>query len=200
MAQLIGQQKDLIVCGEAGDADEAMAAVQSLQPRLVLADVTLPGKPGLELIKDIKALHPSVLVLVVSMHDESLYAERALRAGAHGYLMKNEGGEKLIQAIQHVLAGQRYVSQSMSARLLDLFSGRRRREDDSQLGALTDREFEVFEAISQGLTTAEIARRLKMSGKTVETHRLHVREKLDLKTGPELIKYAVRWAGAHELI
>jgi DNA-binding NarL/FixJ family response regulator len=200
MAQLIGQYEDLVVCGEAGNAPQALAAVKSLQPHLVLADVTLPGKHGLELIKDLKVLHPEVLVLVVSMHDESLYAERALRAGARGYLMKNEGGDKLIEAVRLVLTGKVFVSPSMSARILDSFSGRSRKANRGNLSALTDREFEVFHFVGQGMTTSEIGRQLNMSSKTVETHRLHIREKLQLKTGPELLKYAVRWAGAQELL
>ncbi len=200
MAQLIGQQKDLSVCGEAGDAAQALAAVKALQPHLVLVDVTLPGKHGLELIKDLRALHPGVLVLVVSMHDESLYAERALRAGARGYLMKNEGGEKLIEAVRQVLAGKIFVSPSMSAKILDSFSGHNQRRGRYELSSLTDREFEVFSLIGQGLTTSEIGRQLHMSGKTVETHRLHIRQRLGLNTGPELMKYAVRWAGAQELL
>jgi DNA-binding NarL/FixJ family response regulator len=200
MAQLIGQQLDLTVCGEAGDAAQALTAVKTSQPDVVLADVTLPGKHGLELIKDLRALHPEVAVLVVSMHDENLYAERALRAGARGYIMKNEGGEKLIEAVRLVLAGKVYLSASMSARILDSWSGHRRQPGRGHLSALTDREFEVFQFLGQGLTTAEIGRQLHMSGKTVETHRLHIREKLGLKTGPELIKLAVRWAGAQELL
>ncbi|SPE52717.1 Two component transcriptional regulator, LuxR family [Verrucomicrobia bacterium] len=196
MAQLIGQQTDLETCGEAGDAHQALAAISALRPHLVLMDVSLPGKHGLELIKDIRALHPQVLVLVVSMHEESLFAERALRAGARGYLMKNEGGEKLIEAVRQVLAGKLYVSSSMSASILDVFAGRPRRGNNTLLGALTDREFEVFQFVGEGLTTREIGERLHMSGKTVETHRLHIREKLGLKTGPELIKYAVRWASS----
>jgi len=200
MAQLIGQQKDLVLCGEAGNAEQALGAVRLLQPHLVLADVTLPGKNGLEFIKDLNAMYPEVMVLVVSMHDEGLYAERALRAGARGYLMKNEGGEKLIEAIRQVLAGKVYVSPALSATILDGFSRRRRRGEETIIGALTDREFEVFQAIGQGLTTAEIGAHLRMSGKTVETHRLHIREKLRLRTSPELIKYAVRWAGTRGLI
>jgi DNA-binding NarL/FixJ family response regulator len=200
MAELIGQQADLVICGEAGDADHALGAVVSLKPELILVDVALPGKPGLELIKDIKTLHPEILILVVSMYDEDIYAERALRAGARGYLMKNEGGEKLIAAIRQVLSGKTYVSESLSAKILDGFSGRRHRGDDTTIGALTDCEFEVFQFIGQGLTTREIGERLRMSGKTVETHRLHIREKLRLKTGPELIRHAVRWAGAQDMI
>ncbi len=200
MAQLIGQQQDLVVCGEAGDADQALTAVQSLKPNLVLVDVTLPGKPGLELIKDLKALHPAVLILAVSMHDENLYAERVLRAGARGYLMKNEGGDKLIEAIRHILAGNVYVSQSMSTQIIDSYSGHRRSNPEGALSPLTDREFEVFQLIGQGLTTHEIGVRLGMSGKTVETHRLHIRSKLGMKSGGDLIKYAVRWTAARQLI
>ncbi len=199
MSQLIGQHPDLTVCGEAGNAEEALEHVRGLRPELVLVDVTLPGKPGLELIKDIRALHPEVWVLVVSMHDESLYAERALKAGARGYLMKSAGGDELVKAIRHVLAGQVYVSQDMSARILDGLSASGRPRP-AVVSSLSDREFEVFQLVGQGLTTREIGLRLHISGKTVETHRLHIREKLGLKTPPELTKYAVRWAGAQELL
>jgi len=200
MAQLIGQERDLLLCGEAGDAEHALSALATLKPELVVVDVTLPGKPGLELLKDISAAYPDVLTLVVSMHDEALYAERALRAGARGYLMKNEGGDALIEAIRCVLSGKVYLSPAFSAKVLDNLSGRRHRGDETILGLLTDREFEVFQAVGQGLTTAQIGVQLHMSGKTVETHRLHIREKLGLKTAPELARYAVRWAGARELL
>src|SRR5580765_603279 len=126
MAQLIGQQRDLDVCGEAGNAEQALDSIRILKPELVLVDVTLPGKPGLELIKDINVLYPGVLVLVVSMHDESLYAERALRAGARGYLMKSAGGDELVRAIRHVFAGQVYLSQDLSAKILDGLTGNQR--------------------------------------------------------------------------
>lgn len=200
MAELIGQQTDLEACGEAGDAGHALAAVAALKPDLVLMDITLPDKHGLEVIKDMKALHPRMPVLVVSMHDENLYAERALRAGARGYLMKNEGGEKLLQAIRAVLAGNIYVSHTLAAKVIDLFSGHQQRAMDTTTASLTDRELEVFECLGQGLTTREIGQQMRVSPKTVETHRMHIREKLGLKSGPELIKRAVRWAGARELI
>src|ERR1051326_4128286 len=196
MAQLIGQQRDLIVCGEAGTAEDALRCIGRLRPDLVLLDVTLPGKPGLELIKDLSATHPEVAVLVVSMHDERLYAERALRAGARGYLMKSAGGEELIKAIRRVFAGQVYVSQELSAKILDNLSGSSRRP----AGVLSDREFEVFQLVGEGLTTGEIGTRLHISGKTVETHRLHIREKLGLKTPPELTKCAAPGGGAPALI
>lgn len=200
MAELISQQKDLEVCGEAGNAREALAAVRSLRPGLVLLDVTLPGQDGFELIKDIKALRLGVFILVVSMHDEELYAERALRAGASGYLMKSQGGDQLLAAMRRVLEGQVYVSKALSVKILDLFSGRRHRPSQTSLNALTDREFEVFRCVGQGMTTREIGFQLHISAKTVETHRLHIREKLALKTTPELIRFAVRWAGSQNLI
>jgi DNA-binding NarL/FixJ family response regulator len=199
IARLIEQEPGLAVCAEAESAQSALAAVKAHNPSLVLADLSLPDGEGLEFIKDLRALHPEVAVLVVSMHDEALYAERALRAGARGYIMKNEGGEKLVEAIRQVLQGKTYLSDAMAGRVLDLFSTRRRRSGDSMLGKLTDREFEVFCLIGQGLTTAEIGARLRLSTKTVETHRLHVRQKLQLKSGPALLKYAVRWAGAQKL-
>ena len=199
MAQLICQQPEFLICGEAGNAEQALERVRTLQPDLVLVDVTLPGKPGLEFIKDLAALNPGVLVLVVSMHDETLYAERALRAGARGYLMKSAGGEELIKAIRQVFTGQVYLSQNLSAQILNGLSGRHTRPPGI-LNILSDREFEVFQLIGEGLTTHEIGSRLHISGKTVETHRLHIRDKLGLRSPPELTKYAVRWAGTQELI
>ena len=200
IVRLIEQEPDLVVCGEAENASRALAAVRALKPQVILADLTMPGGEGLEFIKDVRSLHPEIAVLVVSMHDEALYAERALRAGARGYIMKNEGGEKLVEAIRQVLQGKTYVSENMSGKVLEIFSGRRRRTDDTTIGKLTDREFEVFRLLGQGLTTREIGQQLRLGTKTVETHRLHIREKLGLKSGPALIKYAVRWAGTQELI
>jgi DNA-binding NarL/FixJ family response regulator len=194
LAQLLAQQPDLVVCGESGSAEEALDCVRSLQPDLVVVDVTLPGKPGLELIKDITTMFPGVAVLVFSMHEESLYAERALRAGARGYLMKSAGAEELVKAIRHVSAGKVYLSPDLSARILDSLSGSLRRPA-GVLSVLSDREFEVFQLVGEGLSTREIGLRLHISGKTVETHRLRIREKLGLKSPSELTKYAVRWTG-----
>jgi DNA-binding NarL/FixJ family response regulator len=200
MAQLIEMQKDLAVCGEAGDADQAMASIPTKKPDLILVDLSLPGKHGLELIKDVHSLHPTVLMLVVTMHDEVIHAAHALRAGARGFLMKTEGGEKLLLAIRQVLEGKTYVSDALSAKAIDIFSGKRRRAEDPPTSLLTDREFEVFQFVAQGLTTREMSTRLHLSVKTIETHRLHIRGKLGLRSGPDLIQYAVRWAGAQELI
>jgi len=199
MAQLISGEPDLVVCGEAGNAERALESVRTHHPDLVLVDVTLPGKPGLELIKDLNSLFPEVLVLVVSMHDESLYAERALRAGARGYLMKSAGGEELIKAIRQVFAGQVYLSEKLASKMLNSLSGSRK-QVPGVLSALSDREFEVFQLVGEGLTTNEIAARLHISGKTVETHRLHIRDKLQLKTPAELTKHAVRWAGSGSVL
>jgi DNA-binding NarL/FixJ family response regulator len=192
---LIENEPDLAVCGEAERAHEALDAVQKLQPDLVLVDITLPDKSGLELIKDIVAMYPGLPALVISMHDETLYAERVLRAGGRGYIMKQEGGKKLVQAMRTVLAGQIYVSDKMSAKILELFSGRPG-SAQSPIEKLTDREFEIFRLIGEGLDTRAIAQKLHISVKTVEVHRVNIKEKLDLKTASELIRYAVRWVEA----
>jgi DNA-binding NarL/FixJ family response regulator len=194
LAALIGSEPDLEICGEAENAAKAMSALAAHPIDLVLLDLTLPDKNGVEVIKDIRALHPAVRVLVVSMHDEAIYAERVLRAGACGYIMKQEGGPKLLQAIREVLAGQISVSEKVSARILELFSGRG--SGASPMEKLTDREFEVFQLIGQGLATRQIADKLHLSVKTVEVHRLHIKEKLAVTSAPELVRFAVRWVEA----
>lgn len=193
LAQLINHEPDLEVCGEAEDALVALDLLPKLKPDLLLADITLPGKSGIELIKDVQVLAPGLPVLVISMHDEALYAERVLRAGGRGYLMKQEGGRKLIEAIRQVLAGKIYVSDKVSAGILEAFSGRSGENDRSPMGGLTDREFEIFQLIGQGRGTAEIARELHLSPKTVETHRANLKQKLGVRTAPELVREAVRW-------
>lgn len=194
LAALINNEPDLVICCEAENAAEAMEAIAEKKPDMVLADITLPDKSGLELIKDIQALHPGMRVLVISMHDESLYAERVLRAGGRGYIMKQEGGKRLMEGIRQVLAGQIYVSEKMSRRILEIFSGQNvGSSGSSPVEKLTDREFEVFEHIGAGKSTRDIAEKLHLSVKTVEVHRLHIKDKLALRTAPELIRYAVRW-------
>lgn len=200
IARLIELEPDLICCGEAENTRRAMAAVKTTKPDVVLVDLTLPGGEGLEFIKDLRALHPGIAVLVVTMHDEELYAARALRAGARGYLMKSEGGEKLVEAIHQILRGNTYLSTKMSEKAADILAARHERVVDPGLSLLTDREFEVFRLLGQGLTTRELGQCLHLGTKTVETHRLHIREKLRIKTGAALIQYAVRWAGAQELL
>lgn len=189
---LVNREADLAVCGEADNALQAQTAVGRLKPDLVLADISLPGKSGLELIKDIRAMHPEMAVLVISMHDETLYAERVLRAGGRGYIMKQEGPEKMLQAIRHSLNGQIYLSGKMSVRILDAFSGRSAKTG-SAIARLTDRELEVLQLIGLGKDSHTIADQLHLSVKTVDAHRGHIKEKLELKNGTELICYAARW-------
>ncbi|HWD20334.1 MAG TPA: response regulator transcription factor [Verrucomicrobiae bacterium] len=194
LAQLVNSQTDLTACGEAGDAMQGLDQVKALRPDMVLADITLPGRNGLEFIKDILALAPALTVLVISMHDESLYAERVLRAGGRGYIMKQEGGKKILEAIRQVASGKIYLSEKMSAQILEVFSGRRGESGgESKVETLTDREFEVFQLIGLGLGTKEMARRLNLSAKTVDVHRANIKAKLKLASMPELIRYAVRW-------
>ena len=193
LAQIISREPDLAVCGEAEDAADALDQILKLNPDLAIVDITLRSGNGLELIKDLQIRVPSVAVLVISMHDESLYAERVLRAGGRGYIMKQEGGKKLMAAIRQVLSGATYVSEKMSARIVDIFSGRRV-ENASPVELLTDREFQIFQLISQGHGTKEIADKLHVSAKTVEVHRVNMKQKLKVGTAAELIHFAVRWA------
>jgi DNA-binding NarL/FixJ family response regulator len=192
LAQLINREKDLQVAGEADTAAMAVEKASQLKPDLVIVDITLPGRSGLELIRDLHAVHPSVLVLVVSMHEESLYAERVLRAGGRGYVMKQEGGKKLMEAIRQVLAGQIYVSAATSARILESLS-QPNAAAHSGVQSLSDREFEIFRLIGQGESTRDIADKLNLSVKTVEVHRLNMKSKLELTTAAELVHFAVRW-------
>ncbi len=197
LAHLIDREPDLIVEWQAENAAQALRTVAAEEPDLALVDITLPDKAGIELIKDMKALRPALVVLVVSMHDESLYAERALRAGARGYITKQEGGAKLMLAIRQVLAGQIYVSEKTSARIVEIFSGQpSAAQERSPIAQLSDREFEVFQLTGQGLATQEIGARLNICAKTVDAHRLNIKSKLGLGTAAELIAYAARWASS----
>jgi DNA-binding NarL/FixJ family response regulator len=193
LAQLIDRQEDMKVCGEAGDPAEAAREVARTKPDLVLTDLTMPGRGGLEFIKDLGAAHAGILILVVSMHDEAVYAERALRAGARGYIMKEAGGDNLLAAIRQVLDGAIYVSPRMSARIIENASGRRPRGSSSPIEALSDREFEVFQLIGRGKGTRDIAAQLHISTKTVDVHRGHIKEKLGLDDMTALVRHAVRW-------
>jgi DNA-binding NarL/FixJ family response regulator len=195
---LINAEPDLQVVAQANTAEQALTEIPSCKPDLVVTDMTMPGRGGLEFIKDVKALYPELPVLVVSMHDELLHAERALRAGARGYLMKEAGGEKLLEAIRKVLSGQPYVSERMATKIFDIFSGRRSTSQTSPIEKLTDREFEILQLIGQGLTSKAIAQRLNLSSKTVDVHREHIKEKLQLENATSLIRYAVRWVESQE--
>ena len=196
LIHLINHQSDTVVCGEAESAAEALDFLGKSQPDIMLIDITLPGKSGLELIKDVKAMHPELPMLVLSMHDESLYADRVLRAGARGYITKHEGGDKLMVAIRHVLSGKIYVSESMSAHILEIFSGGQPGTDRSSIQSLSDREFEVFQALGEGLSSHQIAKKLHLSAKTVDAHRANIKTKLKINTTAELISFAARWTTA----
>jgi len=198
LSSLLGNQPDLEVCGEAETAAQALDMIPTARPGIVIADITLPGKSGIELVKDISAMFPEVITLAVSMHDEAVYAERVLRAGARGYIMKKEGGKRILDAIRKVRAGEVAVSDKISAQILRIFSGHPGAGVESPLRHLTDREFEIFELIGHGLATTRMAAELHISAKTVEVHRSHIKEKLRIKTGSELIAYAARWVQSSE--
>jgi DNA-binding NarL/FixJ family response regulator len=189
---LVNLEAELTVCGEANDAAQAMQAVEKLHPDLVLLDMSLPGKGGLELLKDIRAVSPQTPVLIISMHDETLYAERVIKAGGRGFIMKQEGPEKIVQAVRKVLSGGISVSERIAAQILDAMSGGKS-GNSSSISTLTDREFEVYRLLGQGKEPHEIARTLHLSIKTVDTHRAHIRQKLGLRNGTELIHHATRW-------
>ena len=199
LAQLIGQEPDLTVWGQTDNVAQALKAIATSKPDLVLVDISLPGKSGLELIKDLNALHPQTPALVISMHEETLYAERILRAGGRGYIMKQESPENIIRAVRQVLNGQMYMSANMSPRILATLSGRRSKTATSPIGRLSDREVEVLDLLGQGKDSRAIARQLHLSFKTVDAHRARIKEKLNLKNGTELICYAARWVETQQL-
>lgn len=192
-AQLINFQRDLEVCGQAGIVAQALTEIAVLNPDLVIVDISLAGTSGIELIKDLVSRHPILKVLVLSMHDESLYAERALRAGARGYVMKQEATEHVMAAIRHVLGGGVYLSVCMHNRLLVNMVRGLSAAGASDLDRLSDRELEVFQLVGEGRTTAQIGASLHLSVSTVETYRAHIKEKLRLQNATELVQHAVDW-------
>jgi len=194
MGRLLDSEPGFMCCGGAKSAEEAISEIPRCNPDLVITDITLPKRSGLELIKDLAVTHPDIPVFVYSMHDESFYAERALRAGARGYLMKEAGSEKMLDAIRHVLGGEISVSPVIAAKILKVFSKPQPRSSHSPLQNLTDREFDVFQLIGQGKSTKEIAAQLQLSHKTVAVHRGHIKEKLGLGSSSELVHQAIRWA------
>lgn len=193
IAQLINRQSDLVVCGEEEDASRAMSAVAELKPDLVIADVSLRDSSGLELMRNIKAQYPGLPVLVVSVHDESIYAEIAFRAGALGYLMKEEALEKILTAIRRVLTGAIYVSDNLAAKMLQQQVRGQTDIHESPVKGLSDRELEVFQLIGQWKKTREIAEELHLSIKTIEYYREQIKRKLNLKNAGELTQYATSW-------
>jgi len=191
LKHLINREEDLITCGDAGDAREGLDAIRLLSPDIVLVDISLPGMNGVEFIKNAKACHPALPIVVFSMHEESLYAERVLRAGALGYVMKKADSEELITALRKALQGEIYTSGAVGGALLQRLLGKQSPKREFSVSRLSDRELEVFELIGNGKTTREIAASLNLSVKTVDTHRMHVKEKLGIRSSIELVQHAV---------
>jgi DNA-binding NarL/FixJ family response regulator len=193
ITRLINYEDELMVCGEAGNAKEALEAVDREKPDMVIVDISLKGRSGLELIKDLRMRYQDLPVLVVSMHDESLYAERVLRAGAKGYIMKQEPPEKVLNAIRQVLSGKIFVSEKMREKMLQRYVLGSSQKNASTVERLSDRELEVFRLIGKGMGTRQIAKELDLSIKTVETYREHIKEKLNLENSSKLLQYAIDW-------
>jgi DNA-binding NarL/FixJ family response regulator len=193
LSQLIQREDDLAVCGEAEDTQEALNKIEETEPDIVVADISLKNTHGLELVKDLQARHPSLPVLVLSMHDESLYAERVLRAGARGYITKQEATKRILQAVRQVLSGQIYISEKMASRMVHKMVLGRADSQKSPIERLTDRELEVFQLIGRGQGTRRIAADLHLGVKTVESYRARIKEKLKLEDGTQLLQHAIQW-------
>lgn len=192
ICDLITQESDMMVCGQADNYKEALETIEKVKPEVVLLDISLNGASGLELLSSLKTHQPNVKVLILSMHDETLYAERALREGAKGYIMKQEATEKVLEAIRHVVKGQIYLSDQMLERVLEKkYAGCP--TDASPMETLSDRELEVFRLIGEGISTSVIAKQLHRSIKTIETYRARIKVKLNLKNNMELIRAAMHW-------
>lgn len=195
LSLLIDQEDDLHVCGQCGSAVEALDTIDKYNPDVAVVDISLHGSNGLELTKALKEIRPSLPILILSMHDESLYAERALRAGARGYIMKQESAEKVLDAIRTVVNGSVYLSKKLSNRILREFADGTKAEPNDKYGidTLSDRELEIFEFIGRGQSSRDIANRLQLSIKTIETHRAHIKQKLKIDTATELVHHAFHW-------
>lgn len=193
LEQLINSHNGFAVCGEADNAGEAMDVIRQITPDLAIVDLSLPGANGIELIKNIRAEFPKLPILVLSMHDESLYALRALRAGAQGYVMKQEALDNVLHAVRNLLEGRPYLSEEMSATLIMNYSQEAGEAKARPTDKLSDRELEVLELIGRGREVREIARVLHLSPKTVETHRAHIKEKLNLTNARQVVRFAVQW-------
>ncbi len=191
---LIGLHARFEICGEADGAPQAIDVFAQTKPDVVIADITLRTTNGIELIKNLKAMAPGLIVLVVSMHDENLYAERALRAGAQGYLMKHEASEQIITALERMIRGELYLSERIKEKILHRFAQSRGRSVGSPIDTLSDREMEVFQLIGGGNSTRQIADRLCLSTKTIDSYREHLKLKLGLASGAELVRHAIQWS------
>lgn len=197
LGQLIDRELGMSVCGEADNIRDAMDLIHAKQPDIAIVDITLRGSSGLELLKDIKAQGLEINVLVLSMHDEELYAERALRAGAKGYITKNEASTEVIKAIRCVMQGEVYASRQMTAKLLERITQRRTPSELTGMETLADRELEVFQMLGRGRSTREIAQSLSLGESTVETYRARIKEKLQLRSAAELYLRAGQWVREH---
>jgi len=195
---LLDEESDLEIVGESESIAEGVRLLEEREPDLMIVDISLEDGNGLELIKQARALLPGIRILVVSMHDERLYAERAIRAGALGYVSKHEPAEVILEGIRRVLSGRIFVSERMQDQLLRRLQEGTDEIDRSAVESLSDRELEVFELIGQGLATREIASKLKLSVKTVDTHRHRIKEKLGITSGSQLVRHAVRWSLENE--
>ena len=190
---MIGAEPDLEVCGEAEDCATATGEVAKLRPDVVIVDISLRGNSGIELIKNIRAFDPQIRIVVYSVHDESVYALRVLKAGAKAYVTKQETAGKVLEAIRKVRSGQMYVSERVASQMLNRLVKGQNEVSDSPVANLSDRELEVVTLIGSGLATREIASRLRMSVKTVETHRAHIKTKVNVNSATRLVQFCVQW-------
>lgn len=197
---LIDQEPDLVVCGQADSAPAALQLIQRLKPDLAVVDITLKTTSGIELMKNVKALLPDLPVLIMSMHDESLYAERALRAGAKGYVMKHEASDRILVAIRSVIAGDLYLSEKMKEKMLHRLVRSRKNEVVFTIDTLSDREMEVFQLIGNGFGTRQIAEKLNLSVKTIDSYREHLKLKLRLEKGSDLVRHAIQWVRSEGVV
>lgn len=193
LAMLINQEPDLVVIAEADNAQKALEMIEKHKPDMLIVDISLPGIDGIELIKTVKLRYRNLPSLVVSMHDECLFAERALRAGARGYIMKQEALERVLVAIRRILAGEIFVSDKITTNMLEKLVSIDGKATNSAVDLLSNRELTVFRMIGQGIKTSQIAEKLHLSVKTIESYRSHIKEKLKLNDGTDLLKYAIQW-------
>ncbi len=200
LRMLISQQPGMSVVGESDNAAQAMDLAAKLKPDIVIVDIALRSANGIELTKNLKAHSPDLLILIVSMHDEELFAERALRAGARGYLMKHEASERVVEALGKISTGELYISDRVRGRMLSRLVNNRTGEVTSPVESLSDREMEVFQLIGNGYATRQIAERLNLSVKTIDSYREHLKLKLSLESGAELVRYAIQWVKAQDSV
>jgi DNA-binding NarL/FixJ family response regulator len=200
LSLLINQQQDLEVCGWAEDAETALQAIANHRPSVMIVDISLNGTDGLDLLKTVRSFDGALPVLILSMHDEGVYAERALRAGANGYIMKQQATEEVLAAVRRILDGGVYLSDGMSNKMLQQYVGGAPTSASSRISNLSDRELEVFCLVGEGRATREIANQLRLSVKTIETYQAHIKEKLVLRSGRELIQQAIQWRSGERAI